>query len=260
MSDILDSPFIVFTVALVAQCLAAYAGDRLRRRGRAVRKDEREDLDTEKTAILTLLALIIGFSFAMAVARYDQRKNYEEAEANAIGTEYVRAALLPAESAANARDLLIKYLDRRIVFYESRDRRRISRIDADTAKLEAELQSAILPAANAQPTAVSALAVSGLNDVLNAHGYTQAAWWNRIPAAAWGLMGLTAIACNLLIGYGERRKSVVLLFVLPVVVSISFLLIGDIDSPRGGMIRVLPQNLIALSQSLRVQEGRDGGK
>jgi len=65
MSKILDYPVIVFTVALIAQCLAAYAGDFLRRRGRAVRKDEREDLDTEKAAVLTLLALIIGFSVSI---------------------------------------------------------------------------------------------------------------------------------------------------------------------------------------------------
>jgi len=251
MSSILDSPFIVFTVSLIAQCVSAYVGDFIRRRGHAVRRDEREDLDTEKTAVLTLLALIIGFSFAMAVTRYDQRKNYEEAEANAIGTEYVRADLLPAETATNVRELLIKYLDRRIAFYESLDRRQISQVDAVTAKLEAELGSAVLPAAKAQPTAVSALAVSGLNDVLNAHGYTQAAWWNRIPFAAWGLMGVIAVACNLLVGYSERRKSVLLLFVMPVVVSISFALIADIDSPRGGVIRVLPHNLIALSQSLK---------
>ena len=51
-------------------------------------------------ATLTLLGLIIGFSFSMAISRYDQRKNYEEAEANAIGTEYVRADLLPAADAA----------------------------------------------------------------------------------------------------------------------------------------------------------------
>jgi len=42
-----------------------------------------------------------------------------------------------------------------------------------------------------------------------------------------------------------------LLLVLPLVVSISFYLIADIDSPRGGMVRVRPQNLVSLSQSLR---------
>ena len=41
-------------------------------------------------ASLTLPGLIIGFTFSMAIDRYDQRKNYEEAEANAIGTEYLR--------------------------------------------------------------------------------------------------------------------------------------------------------------------------
>src|SRR4029077_15189203 len=51
-------------------------------------------------ATLTLLGLIIGFTFSMAVSRYDQRKNLEEEEANAIGTEYVRADLLPTTDAA----------------------------------------------------------------------------------------------------------------------------------------------------------------
>ncbi|MGC1358394.1 MAG: hypothetical protein WA851_21845 [Xanthobacteraceae bacterium] len=98
-SSILDNPLIVFMGSLIAQSMAAYLGDFLHRRARLVLKDELKDLDTLETATLTLLALIIGFTFSMAVTRYDQRKNYEEAEANAIGTEYVRADLLPVDSA-----------------------------------------------------------------------------------------------------------------------------------------------------------------
>ena len=66
-------------------------------------------------------------------------------------------------------------------------------------------------------------------------------------------MATIAICSNLLIGYGMRRAEAkaLLLFVLPLVVSISFFLISDIDSPRGGIIRVRPQNLASLSQSLR---------
>jgi hypothetical protein len=56
--------------------------------------------------------------------------------------------------------------------------------------LQDELWSRVVQAAVAQSTPVLALAVSGMNDVLNSQGYTQAAWWNRIPAAAWILMGL----------------------------------------------------------------------
>ena len=248
MSD-LDSPFIIFAIALVAQCLAAYVGHRLSAT-RPLKDYERKDFDVIQAATLTLLGLIIGFTFSMAITRYDQRKNYEEAEANAIGTEYVRADLLPAKDAARLRELLLTYLDRRIAFYQARDNRSLGQINEDATKLQAELWSTILRAANAQPTPIVALAVSGMNDVLNSQGYTQAAWWNRIPIAAWMMMGLIAVTSNLMVGYGARRRGA-LLFVLPIVVSIAFLLIADIDSPRGGIIRVLPQNLISLSQSMK---------
>src|SRR5262249_16398165 len=127
----------------------------------------------------------------------------------------------------------------------------LARIETETTNLENALWQTVSRASNANPTPPMALAVSGMNDVLNARGYTQAAWWNRIPLAAWGLMGLIAIAANLILGYGERQTDAGLLLVLPVIVSIAIYLIADIDSPRGGIIRVLPQNLIALSQSLK---------
>jgi hypothetical protein len=99
---------------------------------------------------------------------------------------------------------------------------------------------------------VAALVVSGMNDVLNAQGYTQAAWWNRIPPAAWVLMAAIAVCCNFLLGYQARRAEAeaILLLVLPLVVAIAFFLIADIDSPRGGVIRVQPQNLTSFALSL----------
>jgi len=253
MSSTVDNPFVVFAVFLVAQWVAAYFGDLARGLRRPARKDEREDLDVVQTAMLTLLGLVIGFSFSMAVTRYDLRKNYEEAEANAIGTEYLRADLLPTESVAQLRDLIRKWLNHRIAFYERPQERQIDQVDATAERLQAELWSAILPTAKAQPTPLVALVVAGMNDMLNAQGHTQGAWWNRIPLAAWGLMGFIAIACNLLVGYNERRRGTLLLLVIPIIVSISVLLIADIDSPRGGIIRVLPHNLISLSQSMRQQ-------
>jgi hypothetical protein len=245
----LDVPYLAFIIALAVQCAAIYGGRLVRDKIKPLSENQHKDFDVVQAATLTLLALIIGFSFSMSITRYDQRKNYEEAEANAIGTEYVRADLLPTEDAARTRQLLRKYLDRRIAFYLARDSRSVDQIDLDTQKLQAELWSAILPAAKAEPTQVMALAVSGMNDVLNSQSYTQAAWWNRIPLAAWVMMGLMAAAANVMVGYGARRNGA-FLFVLPIVISISFLLIAYIDSPRGGIIRLLPQNLLALSQSL----------
>jgi len=247
----LNHPIVFFLFSLGVLWLAAQIGASARRRW-ALRDEERDDFGVVQTATLTLLGLIIGFSFSMAISRYDLRKNYEEAEANAIGTEYARAGLLPAADVAGVRAQLTKYLDLRILFYTARDERALRQINVDTAQQQAAMWSAVQGPAVAQPSPVIALAVSGMNDVLNSQGYTQAAWWNRIPASAWGLMIAIAICCNVLVGYGAHgaRVKAGLLFVVPLVVSIAFLLIADIDSPRGGLIHVTPQNLLSLSQSL----------
>ena len=118
--------------------------------------------------------------------------------------------------------------------------------------MEGELWSAVRVPANANPTPVIALAVSGMNDVLNSQGYTQAANRNRIPTAAWVLLAAIAVCCNVLVGWGFHRGRGVgrLLMIVPVVSAVAFMLIADIDTPRHGIIRVQPQNLISLAQSM----------
>jgi hypothetical protein len=236
--NLLNYPRVFFVFVLIVMWVAAIIGVVLRKH-RPLKDEERDDFNLVETATLTLLGLIIGFSFSMATSRYDLRKNYEEAEANAIGTEYVRAGLLPASDAATVRSQLRRYTELRIAFYRTRRYDPLRQIDADTAQLQNQMWAAVEAPALAQPTPVIALAVAGMNDVLNSQGYTQAAWWNRIPPSAWSLMLAIAVCCNLLVGYGARsvRAKDVLLFVLPLVVAISFLLIADIDSPRGGFIQ-----------------------
>lgn len=251
MVRVLDYPLAVLAISIVTQGLAAYFGDFLRRRDKTTDAAKRRDFGTILPAALTLLGLIIGFSFSMAVSRYDLRKNYEEAEANAIGTEYLRADLLPPAVGTRVRGLLASYLEQRILFFQVRDRHRLEEINAKTITLQNELWLAVAQFGAAQPTPVSALVLSGMNDVLNSQGYTQAALWNRIPIGAWVLLFLVSIACNILIGFSERHSERVALFVLPTIVAIALFLIADIDSPRGGVIRVIPQNLEALSVMLQ---------
>jgi hypothetical protein len=250
MIRLVDFPVLVFLVSLVTLWLSARIGA-LHQNLRPMSEHEQQDFDRVLAATLTLLGLIIGFSFSMVITRYDQRKNYEEEEANAIGTEYLRADLLPAADAAKVRELLKDYLDLRVLFYEARFEWQVVTLNAQTEKLQTALWSAVETVAEKQPTPTVALVVSGMNDVLNSQGYTQAAWWNRLPVAAWGLLVAIAIFCDWLIGYGARRKGIGLFLILPLAVSTSFLLIADIDSPRRGLIRVVPQNLVSLSQSLR---------
>jgi len=248
---ILSHPLVVFVFSTILLWIAAQVGNFLREHARPLTDDERGDFDVVLTAALTLLGLIIGFSFSMAISRYDQRKNYEEAEANAIGTEYLRVDFLPLNDAARARDLLKKYLALRIQYYEARNRYDLEPINRNTIQIQNDLWSTVRVPAAAAPSPLMALAALGMNDVLNSQGYTQAAYWNRIPPAAWLLMFLIAIACNILIGYSAHHKRLAVFLILPLTVAISFFLIADIDSPRGGIIVVRPQNLLSLQQSLQ---------
>jgi hypothetical protein len=251
MNYLLNSPLLVLTLSLVTLWLSELIGASFRKR-RNLQEDERDGFNLIAAATLTLLGLIIGFAFSMAISGYDQRQSYEEAEANAIATEYNLSDLLPDGDAARVRALLRDYLDQRVLFYETYNDRQLRQIDETTAHLKTGLWSAVKAPAVAQPSPVVALAVSGMNDVLNSKGNAQAAWWNRVPGPAWGLMAAIAICSNLLVGYGLRNpeRKATLLLVLPIVVSISFFLISDIDSPRGGIIHVSPQNLTILSRSL----------
>jgi hypothetical protein len=252
MSQLIDHPVYLFITLIVLLSAAAALGAVVLHRLAPLHEDARENYNVVQGATLTLLALLIGFTLSMAVGRYDQRKNYEEEEANAIGTEYVRADLIGGSGAAKTKVLLAQYLELRIEYYKTRDHSGLDDINRRTSDLQNQLWASVREAAAAQPNPVTALVVAGMNDVLNTQGYTQAAWLNRIPVSAWGLMMLIAFFSNLMQGYGVRGETGrrVLLFVLPITVSLSLSLIADIDSPRGGLIRVVPQNLLLVQQSM----------
>src|SRR5262245_7723587 len=206
MENLTHYPLPVFVVSFAAMSVVAIAGSWLRVHSPTADEEEKEHLGVILAATLTLLGLIIGFSFSMAANRYDQRKNFEEAEANAIGTEILRADFLPAADAANVRKLLGEYTGLRIQFYLDKDDDQRKQIDARTAQLQAALWSAVRSSSAAQPTPVDALALAGMNDVINSQGYTQAAFRNRIPTAAWFLMAIIALCSSVLMGY--RRSKV----------------------------------------------------
>ena len=252
MSILFDSPLLVLVILLPTLWISAWFGYNVLRKRWPLDADSRDDYQIIMGATLTMLGLIIGFTLSMATSRYDQRKNYEEAEANAIGTEYVRADLLPMPAAEQVRALLKEYLGQRTLYYTTRDPQRLTEIGARTMELEGRLWTTVAEPARAQPSPIMSLAAAGMNDVLNSQGYSEAAWRNRIPEAAWLLMAVIAVTCHLMIGYGARsvKRHTLQLFLLPPVIAIAFFLIADIDSPRGGVIRVSPQNLYSLAESL----------
>jgi len=251
MAALPDHPSALFLLSLVTFWLFGLGGRYAKRFLPSLRHDEQDEYKIVEGACLTLLGLIIGFCFAMSISRYDLRKTMEEAEANAIGTEWTRAELLPAPAESKLKGLLKAYADLRIAFYTGQDQIRLAQVQAEEAKLQSDMWSIARDAAAAQPTPIVALVVAGANDVLNAQGYTLAAWRNRIPAGAWALMAIIAAACSWMLGFGSQRFNPFLLLVVPATISVSFLLIAEIDSPHGGFIRVLPINLITVAESLK---------
>jgi hypothetical protein len=252
-----DHPLELFGATLVLLWGAAQAGVWAGVR-RPLTSKNRAEFDLVRSAMLTLLGLLVAFAISMAVARYDQRKAYEEAEANAIGTEYLRLDHLPQESAAAARALLRTYANERIAFYSDPDRPLSN--DAETARTQAALWASVLPEAKAHPTQITALVVAGMNDVINSQGYALAAWRDRLPMEVWALLILVAAACNLLIGFGADRLSPATQAILPLTAALAFVLIADVEGPRNGLVQVDPINLRDAAEAMRETPGAFGAE
>ncbi|MFU5483908.1 hypothetical protein ACM7XN_20640 [Pseudomonas aeruginosa] len=215
-----------------------------------------EDFRMILGATLSMLGLLIGFTLSMAISGFNNRQMGEEEEAAAINTAYIRADLLPSEDSAKIRPLLVDYVEKRLQFYTTRDPGMQEDIRSQTLALQNQLWSAISAVANARQTPVMALAITGISDVLNTQKRTQASWRHQVPIAAWWLLGVVAICCNMMVGYNARglRRRAGLLLILPVVISMSFMMIADIDAPGRGIIRVKPVNLEYLYETIRHQQ------
>jgi hypothetical protein len=164
----------------------------------------------------------------------------------------LRTDLLPDQAAAKAKKLLIQYLDIRIDYYKIHDHKRLEKIYQETDRLQTQLWDTVSSSVRSNQTPVMALVASGMNEVIDSEGFTVASWAARLPVTAWILMGAIAVFANLLLGFGAynfARKTWIFL-IFPIITAISFFLIADIDSPRGGAIKILPRNLQSLKQSI----------
>ncbi len=256
MHRLLDHPFLWAIIWLFVLLVAATLGRWLRARRKTLGEGEREDLNLILSATLTLLSLLVGFSFSMASARYDHRKNLEAQEASVIGTEYERASLLPQPQALHVEQLLRAYLNDRIALYNAPNDASDAKILRATLTLQNKLWESVRIPAFAHQNSITALVVEGMNEVTDAEQSTQAAWEDRVPVPAWALMIVIAIFSCGLIGYYEQpsenpRRFYVL---LPLLLAVASYIIADLDSPRGGLITVAAKNLERVTQSISIHQ------
>jgi hypothetical protein len=212
-------------------------------------------LGTLQTAVLSLLALLLGFSFALAESRYSTRKRLVVDESNAIGTTYLRAELLPPDTRAEVQRLLARYVDARVAFHEAGTHRaRVTATGAEAERVQAQLWRRGVAAAERDPRAVTTgLFLQSLNQVIDLETLRLVALENRVPAAILILLLFVALVAAALIGYGcgavgSRH------FVITTLTIVAFLavmaLIVDFDRPERGLVRVSQQSMVRLRHEL----------
>lgn len=218
----------------------------------------RVQTDSVQASLLGILALLLGFTFSLAIGRYDARSQALVDEANAIGTAYLRAELLHAEVRPDTLDLLQRYLDIRIASSQ------IDLVDEDRPQLLAEAntlitdlwQQAIMAAEVTERPAITALYIKALNDMIDAYAKRDAELNRHVPEIVLMLLYFTFISVSLLLGYatGMRGNKVTFAAYIQIflIVLLVFLII-DLDRPRRGIIEVSQQSLIDLKATFDVE-------
>lgn len=250
---LLDHP-VAFFVALVALLLVVVEiGFRFASRS-SVNEDSQhhEQIVAARDGIGVLLSLLLGFTLAMGLPRFEQRKQLIVDEANDIGTTILRAQALPDPAGAEERALLRQYLDARMAY--SQDGLSPAEIQASLQRASA-LQTAMwdiaAELAKKNPTTSTGLFMQTLNDTIDVSEKRTAAREYRVPPAVWiMLVVMSALTC-LTVGYGMAKRLSYVMLLTPLMIAIVLTLVVDLDSPRTGFIRVEQPSMERLRDSLR---------
>jgi hypothetical protein len=206
---------------------------------------------------LGLLALLLGFTFALAVSRYETRRTLIVAEANAIGTTYLRASLLPESHRTPVKELLRDYLAARLEYFDAgADQSRVEAALQTAAKIQQELWRHAEEAAASAPTTIVATFINALNELIDLDTTRQNALRTHVPEAVW-LILLAVATCGCYVsGYAagsSGARSAFSSYMLPLLIAMVIAMIVDLDHPRGGLISIKQQALIDLQHSMNDQ-------
>ncbi len=233
------------------------AGFRLGRRVRAQFSDSaRSEIGTIQGAMLGMLALLLGFTFSMALSRFEVRKQLVLEEANAIGTTYLRAQLLPEPPRREISQLLRHYVDKRLDFYEARnDREKLHRATIAAEKMHENLWLQATALGEKDPRSItSGMFIQSLNEVIDLHSKRLTALENHVPEIILLLLYFVGVVAMGLIGYGcglGERRSFLVTTMAATLIAVVMMVIIDLDRPRRGLIKVSQQRLLDLKGSLK---------
>lgn len=241
----------VFTMLICMSAVeagAALAGIALRRKSE---KEPDGPLGSLVGAMLGLLAFFLAFTFGMTAARFEARKQLVLDEANAIGTAYLRAGLLPPAHGLGMRRLLREYADLRLAITIENHRENLKQAEAIHGHLWS--QTKLLSEAD-MDSEIRSLFIVSLNQLIDLHQSRKTVSLQyRIPGTVWLTVYLLSALSMLAVGYQVGMSGTRRLRGTPVLTasfSIVILMIADIDRPGEGLMRVSQQPIADVQQSM----------
>ena len=256
---IIENELLVFLLLMALMLAFAEAGYWLGLRLHTTKDEARKgQIGGIQGAVLGLLGLLLGFTFAMAVDRYDTRRGLVVQEANALGTTYLRASLLPDAHQAPVKDLLRRYVDLRLKYWplvdDPAEFAEGTRLVGD---IQAELWKHATEAAKEAPNDITATFIESLNETIDTHTRRIAAMRAVIPGGVWLLLIILAAFGCVTTSYGagaEGVRSKLGSVFLPLLIAVVIVLIFDVSHPRVGVIQIGQQPLDDLKQSMQTNQ------
>lgn len=252
-----QSAVLIAIVLLGVMVLGAELGFRVGRRGRQIQDEPtRTQTISIQVATLGLLALLLGFTFAMALSRFEYRKQMVVKESNAIGTAALRSEFLPAPRDDEADELFRRYVGIRLesVLRTEQGSSERERLDVEVREIQHRLWRIANEAAEADPRSVPlGLFTHAMNDVIDIKAERDIAVANHVPESVLLFLSALAVLAAVILGYGNglagaRIRSLTAAY--GVVVVLVIVLTIDLDHPQRGLARTSQQSMNDLREIL----------
>jgi len=245
MTDTPINSLALFVATLILLVVAAYGGKLIFKRRLERAEVEDEEAKLVLGALLSFLGLLLGFVLTIAIGGYTDRLATEENEVIAIGSALQRTQLLVEPERKQAQQLLGHYLEARIAFFSTGLGEEHEQWWEKSVRLQDELWRLAAQQAQIAPNSINASVLTAYNELFQTLQRTQANWRHHIPPIAWAMVLAFAFFANGLIGYNIRgvKGENWLLIILPLLITVAFYVIAEIDLPGQGVIHVEPKGL-----------------
>jgi hypothetical protein len=223
-----------------------------RYRNNSTEQEKEAPVGTMVGAALGLLAFLLAFIFNIGASRYDDRRQIVLQEANAIGTAYLRAGMLPEPQRAELRALFSEYVDVRLAGAQGKTAEAIRKSE----EIQNKIWTQVLKLGEKNPNSITVgLFIQSVNEVIDLHAERiMAGLRSRIPAVIWLVLYAVSILSLGAMGYHgglmrTRRSPAILAVAL--IFSAVIWLIADLDRPGAGLLKVSQQSMIDLRESIK---------